>query len=192
MKRLISSVVFTAALTAASAFLTNNVNASTFTYTFTNVLLSDGGVLNGSFTTGVYGGVASWNLTTSGGSLPGETYSSPPIVINNIALPSFSSPTGVDFFSNTNGYFVTLQLMFSSNILDGGASLLTGIGGQSFECRGWNCPSDLTRYVSGFDGAPPTETPLPIALQLFAGGLGVMGLLVRRRKRKIAAALETA
>ena len=30
----------------------------------------------------------------------------------------------------------------------------------------------------------PTATPLPAALPLFAGGLGVMGLLGRRRKRK--------
>jgi hypothetical protein len=32
--------------------------------------------------------------------------------------------------------------------------------------------------------APPAETPLPAALPLFAGGLGVIGLLGWRRKRK--------
>ena len=35
-------------------------------------------------------------------------------------------------------------------------------------------------------------TPLPAALPLFAGGLGVMGLLARRRKRKAVAALAAA
>ena len=36
------------------------------------------------------------------------------------------------------------------------------------------------------------ETPLPAALPLFAGGLGVIGLLARRRKRRTATALATA
>jgi hypothetical protein len=37
-----------------------------------------------------------------------------------------------------------------------------------------------------------TATPLPAALPLFAGGLGVMGLLARRRKRKNTAAIAAA
>jgi hypothetical protein len=37
-----------------------------------------------------------------------------------------------------------------------------------------------------------TTTPLPAALPLFAGGLGVIGLLARRRKRKHAAVLAAA
>jgi hypothetical protein len=41
-------------------------------------------------------------------------------------------------------------------------------------------------YAVGFTD-PPT-TPLPAALPLFAGGLGALGLLGRRRKRKIGAA----
>lgn len=36
-------------------------------------------------------------------------------------------------------------------------------------------------------GGPGLATPLPAALPLFAGGLGVIGLLARRRKRKSAA-----
>jgi hypothetical protein len=167
--------------------------ANAATYTFTNVTLSDGGLLNGTFTTGVYGGVASWDLMTSGGSLPAEIYSSPPVVINAIAQPSFSSPTGVDFFSNTDGYFVELQLMYSGNILDGGATLLTGIGGPSFECRGWTCPSDVTRYVGAFaNNESVTATPLPAALPLFATGLSALGLLGRRKRRKAAAAVAGA
>ena len=37
-----------------------------------------------------------------------------------------------------------------------------------------------------------SATPLPAALPLFAGGLGLVGLLARRRKRKNAAALAAA
>jgi hypothetical protein len=35
-------------------------------------------------------------------------------------------------------------------------------------------------------------TPLPAALPLFAGGLGVIGLLARRKKRKAPAAVAAA
>ncbi len=42
------------------------------------------------------------------------------------------------------------------------------------------------------DNFSPTPTPLPAALPLFAGGLGVIGLLARRRKRKYAAAIAAA
>jgi hypothetical protein len=41
-------------------------------------------------------------------------------------------------------------------------------------------------------GTDETTTPLPPALPLFAAGLGVMGLLARRRKRKDVAALAAA
>jgi hypothetical protein len=38
--------------------------------------------------------------------------------------------------------------------------------------------------VSGLAEVPPSETPLPAALPLFATGLGALGLLGWRRKRK--------
>jgi len=37
------------------------------------------------------------------------------------------------------------------------------------------------------DTPVPSETPLPAALPLFAGGLGALGLLGWRRKKKAAA-----
>ena len=47
---------------------------------------------------------------------------------------------------------------------------------------------DLPNQNGGLAG----ETPLPAALPLFAGGLGVLGLFARRRKHKNAAALAAA
>jgi hypothetical protein len=39
-----------------------------------------------------------------------------------------------------------------------------------------------------FGDAPVSATPIPAALPLFAGGLGMLGFLARRRKRATAAA----
>jgi hypothetical protein len=46
--------------------------------------------------------------------------------------------------------------------------------GQILECYGPNCLTTLT-----------STTPLPAALPLFAAGLGALGLVARRRKRKV-------
>ena len=40
--------------------------------------------------------------------------------------------------------------------------------------------------TSSITGSLTAETPIPAALPLFAGGLGLMGFLGRRRKRKVA------
>ena len=48
--------------------------------------------------------------------------------------------------------------------------------------------SDDATSAFEFTLGQPTATPLPAALPLFAAGLGVMGLLGRRRKRKAALA----
>jgi hypothetical protein len=51
---------------------------------------------------------------------------------------------------------------------------------------------DFDIVGSSTGGGPSNpETPIPAALPLFAGGLGVLGLLARRRKHKNAAALAT-
>jgi hypothetical protein len=44
---------------------------------------------------------------------------------------------------------------------------------------------DLLVYAG--NGVPVAPTPLPATLPLFAGGLGLMGLIAKRRKRKAAA-----
>jgi hypothetical protein len=41
-------------------------------------------------------------------------------------------------------------------------------------------------YLSGTQLIGTAETPLPATLPLFATGIGALGLLVRRRKRKAA------
>jgi hypothetical protein len=64
----------------------------------------------------------------------------------------------------------------------------------SFPCGGYAPAMTIGTdppYVLRVD-VEGTQTPIPAALPLFAGGLGVIGLLARRRKRKVAAALAAA
>jgi len=49
--------------------------------------------------------------------------------------------------------------------------------------------SSTTDFDIGLDNVQVTETPLPATLPLFATGLGALGLLGWRRKRKAAFAL---
>lgn len=62
----------------------------------------------------------------------------------------------------------------------------------------WLFSGDTTFTVNSLNGFSnisafndPTATPLPAALPLFAGGLGMMGLFVRRRKRNTSAFAAT-
>ena len=52
--------------------------------------------------------------------------------------------------------------------------------------------ADYLGLITGFSFVPPGQTPLPAAFPLFATGLGALGLLGWRRKRKGAAAITAA
>ena len=67
--------------------------------------------------------------------------------------------------------------------------LVTLSDGASFDVNFFDAQDwDITPGVS-FTNIDPSPTPLPAALPLFAGGVGVMGLLVRRRKKQPPAAI---
>jgi hypothetical protein len=78
-----------------------------------------------------------------------------------LTLPTFS------LLLNPNGEVVVLS------------SYAYGIGGNFVEAY----------QLSTFPAPSPSATPLPAALPLFAAGLGAMGLLGWRRKRKQVAAV---
>ena len=73
-----------------------------------------------------------------------------------------------------------------SNLLDSSSTISLVFTGNSNE-------GTINEFY-GIDNVvvSTNATPLPAALPLFAGGLGVIGLLARRRKRKNVAALEAA
>ncbi len=168
-------------------------SAATITWTLSsNVPLSDGGTLNGYF--GIYdnSGFINGNpfdLTTAGGT---SNYSQHYTSTINASDPNTVT---VQFFAPNPAYSSTLQLTFEYSLLVAVANnpIVGGIGGPSYECEGWSCTDTDMRFVTGgfasaFGSANgPAPTPLPAALPLFASGLGGLGLLRWRRKRKATA-----
>jgi hypothetical protein len=116
----------------------------------------------------------------------------------NILTLTFTSPitlTGVatlfdgahtpfgngDPLSNTTGFFLLNGNAVSFSNANNNLLNLTGTV-FTFEEDG---SSDPQFYVSGL--AYTSVTPLPAALPLFAGGLGLLGMFARRRKQKASA-----
>lgn len=70
--------------------------------------------------------------------------------------------------------------------------VLTLLAGETYTFDITNGGSTTLGFIYGIDfdvvGAPPSAVPLPASLPLFAAGLGIMGYLGSRRKRKKTAA----
>jgi hypothetical protein len=120
--------------------------------------------------------------------------------------PGHTAPATVDFSSNYN--FTSLSPLDDQVFFIGDG--LTGTGSGSVQV--FNVPSDATFLVlgitdaNGYIGAPgayfdnagsftaifnigTTAAPLPATLPLFAGGLGFVGFLAKRRKKNATPAL---
>jgi hypothetical protein len=157
--------------------------ANAITWTLTDVLLTDGGMLNGSFSTNVDGYINhAYSLTTTGGTL-GSSLNTFYLGPNELVGPQFILGSNVvDFFSNVNGYQEELQLTFANPNTDPINSI---IGIASFECFGWTCPSDVTRYVGSeilAGGDQLTATPLPTTWTTMLIALVGFGFIAYRRK----------
>lgn len=105
--------------------------------------------------------------------------------------------TQFNLYDNTLGQY----LLNSTTLAALSSGVYNGVSGSSAVSAvriglGLAGGSDLTTYSYNVDdltiNTAETATPLPAALPLFATGLGVMGLLARRRKRKTSAALAAA
>jgi hypothetical protein len=135
---------------------------------------SSDGAFSGTFTVDGSGNVSSVNID-----FPARSFFD---VFVEISLPT----PGVDGLQvdNTDSPLDELTLDFDFVSQDLIGFMGGAITGGSIISNGMTVVSDITGTI--------TETPLPAALPLFATGLGAMGLLGWRRKRKNAAAIATA
>ena len=152
---------------------TNPVQASTFTFNFSNI--ANGG--------GTVAGVVILNNTDTAATSVTVTFNMAGFGIGEyVGAPSFNTFTVVsgqitsalflDFGAANTAPVVTC----CSLRLSAGSSNLTGLA---------NNPVDLAESGNtGLTFTPVSAVPLPAALPLFVTGLGVLGLLGWRRKRK--------
>jgi hypothetical protein len=88
----------------------------------------------------------------------------------------------------TNGGAINGNLNFAVALAAGGTIAYLffddGGGGVDGDYDDMSVKLTISCGPNGGECAPPVVTPLPAALPLFAGGLAVIGVLARRRKRK--------
>jgi hypothetical protein len=110
-----------------------------------------------------------------------------PLLITPSSTPSFTVDAsgvltdahffGTGFFDTTNYVQLSLDRVLPSQDVAGLFQYVFPPGQLLYQSGG-----DFGRLI--YTTVPVAETPLPAALPLFASGAGVIGLLVRRRKRK--------
>jgi hypothetical protein len=178
-------------ISPANALTYDLVNDSSGTYEVTGFIETDGnfGVLND-------GDLVNWGLNVSVGTSN---------TVLNGPSGSIGAILGNDFTATSSGLF------FNFGDPNGGLlEFLSGYGFVCFQnqdaCLSSNAYADSTLLLDVFgantnpDALGPisesgtvefaiAETPLPAALPLFAGGLGMLGLFGRRRKQKALNAL---
>jgi hypothetical protein len=118
------------------------------------------------------------------------------IVMSNVG----GNPITANFAGNPGFYFragqavefdPTVAAIRSANVTEVNGSYIkysivdNGLLGNTFALS-WamTCANDVIQGLVTLGSTDLQGTPLPAALPLFAGGLGVMGLLARRKKRK--------
>jgi hypothetical protein len=185
--------------------------ASPVTYTFDGTgSVTLGGTLLGDPSTGV----DTYSVVFTGDTSTIDTSSSPFFTNFNLTgtftdgthietitgkVESNSSLTNIDFYNtfSTNGlglidvalagYALNTSIGPIGPILASSGNLTPTFGGGSFATAGSDGDLQFTGSDSLTFTATVNTTPLPAALPLFATGLGTLGLLGWRRKRKAAA-----
>lgn len=183
MRRIVTAL----AALALSSGLALSAQAATLTWVLQDFTFDDGGTAQGSFdfdpVSNVYSNV---NVTTSGGDLPGVTYSA----TTSLALADRFDfvPTALGDLSGSRNLFVLLQGAMTA--MGGTIDVFiatSGIASTEGLCTGSTCTGlEVERRLTGgsITGTPtPLPIPLPGALPLMAGGLALLGLAGWRRRR---------
>jgi hypothetical protein len=162
MKRFLSVV-------GAALLLAAGPASASIIFTLDSVTFEDGGMVDGTFTASDdLMTLLDYDLTTSGGSLTGFTYTPATAPLNFSSLPSILV---VETMSNDP----ILQLTFTSLTATGGA--ITIGQADSFEQVG----SDHRNIATGAVTAVTTSVPEPSTIALLA--VGAIALLAGRRRR---------
>jgi hypothetical protein len=184
---------FLAPLCAAAAlFLSPMVGsalASTITYDVTFTPGSGGGSEGGSgyFTIDTPTVGSSGNATITAESFTFKTLTVNGSPVTPVFTLNSSSEVGYYYSGNT----LVLDNIGYTGSFDGSILQLTGVslGGYYF---GDNANGGYVNDTNGSVAIALAATPLPAALPLFAGGLGFVGFLAKRRKRNAPQALVAA
>ncbi len=199
-KYLVASGVLTVAVSFAMnvGWSTKSFAAQFYTFTFTgNAASNPGWDANGSFSIPIADFIgdpaslpntditaASFTIVTP----PGDTWIMGLADVNSLGSNSFVYGPQPLLQNGTGNFLIDLPAGCNPFQTNCGAGIEAAFAGTGVEIFG---PTGLTD-LGGLWTTSLTSTPLPAALPLFAGGLGVMGLLGWRRKRKNAAAVATA
>jgi hypothetical protein len=169
-------------------------NASSYTY---NLIIDTAGQLSlsGTITTDVntgvlgYGDIMGWDLTITGNGTPLDLKSSNS---DKVLVGADFTATPAALYYN---YSDSNPLTFG--VLGFGTSVGPTTGGVNWTSQAGPAESTFILVLGTVGNAEPragnsiiatlAETPLPAALPLFATGLGALGFLGWRRKRKAAA-----
>jgi hypothetical protein len=148
-------------------------------FDFSGVSFDDGGTLTGSFITD--DGTTSlldWDVTTSGGTLPGFHYTSS----NTVSFSSIT-PLGGILVVETAGLEHLLQVTFAGPLSPSGAGITLGMF-DSFEQTPGGPPQPHRVITAGSAVVGTTAVPEPSTIALLGiAVLGVAGFVRRNRQR---------
>jgi|ERR1700733_13551359 hypothetical protein len=201
----VSQVFVAAAAAVAGSFMSVAAQASTVTFASTTTIdpvskvsFSSTG-LNATLTVGVPDTITQF-VTVSVGNGEWSVSNAPITADFTFTVPTPDGTTtdggtiaGGQANGNGNGETGTLTITWPNQPVEfdfaDGTKLDVTLGGLTETCNGNNClPNGYLSATFDVLNGPVTATPLPATLPLFAGGLGFVGYLTRRRKQALAAA----
>ena len=167
-----SKMALAALPTIAFLLIGSGARADVVTFALENLVFDDGTSATGMFTYNATTHIATPDITSVTGTIIGATYTTP-------ITAALAADTQFVFISAGN----KLLLEAPNPLSETSASSIFGDeSGPLALCPGTQCPG--FRDVNLSDKPTIDPTPLPAAFPLFATGLGALGLLGWRRKRK--------